>query len=92
MEESHMTEVMTQLMLFASILAPIILAITEAVKRTEKVSAKLLPFVALGLGILIGFAAQPFTDLDLALRLWAGGLAGLAATGLFELGTNRSKE
>jgi hypothetical protein len=87
-----MTDVMTQLMLFASILAPIILAVVEAVKRTEKVSAKLLPFVALALGILIGFAAQPFTDLDLALRLWAGGLAGLAATGLFELGTNRSKE
>lgn len=83
---------MVEVMIFASILAPIIFALTEAIKRTEKVAPKLLPFVALALGILIGFAAQPFTDLDLALRLWAGGLAGLAATGLFELGTNRAKE
>lgn len=83
---------MTDVMIFASILAPIIFAIVEAVKRTDKVAAKVLPFVALGLGVLIGFAAQPFTDMDVVMRLWAGGLAGLAATGLFELGTNRSKE
>ena len=37
-------------------------------------------------GIFIGFAASLFTDLDLVLRLWVGGLAGLSATGLFELG------
>jgi len=36
-------------------------------------------------GIFIGFAASLFTDLDLVLRLWVGGLAGLSATGLFEL-------
>jgi len=27
----------------------------------------------------------PFTEMGLVLRLWAGGLAGLSATGLFEL-------
>ncbi|BAQ08829.1 predicted protein [Bacillus sp. OxB-1] len=37
------------------------------------------------MGIFVGFAASPFTDLDVVLRLWAGGLAGLSATGLFEL-------
>lgn len=40
------------------------------------------------IGLLIGVVAYPFTELDLTLRLWAGGLAGLSATGLFELAFN----
>ncbi|SEQ11509.1 hypothetical protein SAMN04487883_10344 [Bacillus licheniformis] len=42
------------------------------------------------IGLLIGAAAYPFTDLELVLRLWSGGLAGLTATGLFEIGKNRN--
>ena len=85
-------DLFAQLMIFSGILAPVVLAITEAVKRIGKVPTKYLPLVALGLGILIGFAAEPFTDLSMVVRLWAGGISGLAATGLFEIKTDRSKE
>lgn len=46
----------------------------------------IMPAVSFFLGIAFGAVAYPFTDLDPVLRLWAGGFAGLAATGLFEIG------
>ena len=76
---------MTEIMIFATILAPIILAVTELFKRTFNLPKTIIPLIALAVGLFIGFAASPFSDLDLTLRLWSGGLAGLAATGLFEL-------
>lgn len=80
---------MQEVLLFATILAPIILALVEVVKKTVNVKVNLIPLIALVIGLVVGFASQPFTDLDLVLRLWAGGLAGLTATGMFELVTNR---
>lgn len=82
---------MTAVLLFATLLAPIILALVELIKRTvEGLPKNYVPLIAFAVGIIVGYAAQPFTDLDLVLRLWSGGLAGLAATGLFELGNDRS--
>ncbi|MNW69413.1 hypothetical protein D3C74_484100 [compost metagenome] len=54
-------------------------------KITVNVPKNLLPWIGLAIGLLIGWAAYPFSDLDLTLRLWGGALAGLSATGLFEL-------
>lgn len=76
---------MADVLIFSAILAPIITALVEMVKKAINVPVNFLPVIALLIGLLIGFAAQPFTDLDYVNRLWAGGLAGLAATGLFEL-------
>ncbi len=78
---------MTTVLIFATILAPIILAVTELFKRTFTLPKTIIPLIAFAVGLFIGFAASPFTELDIVLRLWAGGLAGLAATGIFELGT-----
>lgn len=78
---------MTEILIFATLIAPIILAVTELFKRTFSLSKTIIPLIAFAVSIFIGFAALPFSDLDLTLRLWSGGLAGLAAIGLFELGT-----
>ncbi|WP_432355337.1 holin [Sporosarcina sp. A2] len=78
---------MTDVLIFATIIAPIILAVTELFKRTFTLPKTIIPLIAFAVGLFIGFAASPFTELDIALRLWSGGLAGLAATGIFELGT-----
>lgn len=75
---------MQEVLLFATVIAPIILALVELIKKSVSFKATLVPLVAVVVGLFIGFAAQPFTDLDLVLRLWAGGLAGLSATGLYE--------
>lgn len=80
---------MSEVLVFATIISPVILALVNMVKGAFPIPKNLIPLAALVLGLVVGFAAQPFTELDLTLRLWAGGLAGLAATGLFELVTPR---
>ncbi|MDQ0427663.1 hypothetical protein QOZ98_000488 [Planomicrobium stackebrandtii] len=76
---------MAAVLIFAAVLAPIITALVEMIKKAVNMPINFIPVLALLVGLLIGLIAQPFTDLDYVNRLWAGGLAGLAATGLFEL-------
>lgn len=79
---------MDEMLILATIIAPMALALTEMFKRTSTVNTNYLPFVALGVGFFIGYASFPFTDLDLIERLWSGGVAGLTATGLFEVSSH----
>lgn len=72
-------------LLFGTILAPIILAALEGLKRAIPIPRNSVPLVAVVVGMLIGLATYKFTDLDWSLRLWSGALAGLSSTGLFEL-------
>ncbi|MGD6899352.1 holin [Bacillus infantis] len=81
---------METVLVLATIILPIVLAFVELIKRTVDLPKNLLPLIALIVGLIIGASASPFTDLDIILRMWAGAFAGLAATGLFELGNNRS--
>ncbi|QKS71958.1 holin [Paenalkalicoccus suaedae] len=82
-------DLVTQILIFATFLAGIVGALVEVSKQTFNYPKNYVPLVALVLGGLVGFAAAPFTDLDVGLRLWAGCLAGLSATGLFELVSKR---
>lgn len=82
---------MPEVLLFSVVLAPIILALVELIKKTTGLNVKLVPLLAFVVGIVVGLAAYPFTDLEFGLRLWAGGLAGLSATGLFEIGSKSSE-
>ncbi|MDQ0205830.1 holin [Alkalicoccobacillus murimartini] len=77
------------ILMLATLISPVVLALVELVKRTVNLPKKYLPLLALALGLFVGGLSFPLTDLDLATRLWAGGLAGLSATGLFELSKNR---
>ena len=78
-------EILDDVMAFASILAVFVLALVQLVKNSINIPRNAVPMIGLLIGLLIGAAAYPFTELDIVLRLWAGGLAGLSATGLFEL-------
>lgn len=82
---------MDQILIFATILAPIILAFFELVKRTVPIRKNLIPLAALVIGLFVGAIAIPFTDLGLVYRLWAGAFGGLASVGLFEIGHKTSK-
>ena len=86
------TDVMKEVMIFATLLSPIVLALIEGAKRTVTIPKNYIPLTAFVVGIFIGFLAEPFTNLDTVLRLWAGGFAGLSATGLFELIKKSSKK
>lgn len=77
--------VLDDVMAFASMLAVFVLALVQLVKKSIKLPRNAVPVVGFMIGLLTGAAAYPFTELNIVLRLWAGGLAGLSATGLFEL-------
>lgn len=83
---------MNEVLLFSTVISPVILGLVELCKRTINIKATYIPLVAFVVGLIVGFISQPFTELDLVLRLWSGGLAGLSATGLFEMMNNRNKE
>jgi hypothetical protein len=78
-------DALNNVLAFATLISVFVLALVQLVKTTVSVPKNLLPWIGLVIGLLIGWAAYPFSDLELTLRLWGGGLAGLSATGLFEL-------
>ncbi|WP_182200078.1 holin [Paraliobacillus salinarum] len=80
---------MEQVLIFATVLLPIVTAVVELVKRTVSLPKNIIPLISLVIGLVVGAAGYPFSDLELILRLWAGGFAGLAGTGLFELAVNK---
>ncbi|RZT21954.1 holin family Hol44 protein (superfamily V) [Fictibacillus sp. BK138] len=77
--------------MFSSLLAPLVTALMELLKRTFPIPKKYIPLTSFFVGLIVGILAYPFTDMDVVLRLWSGGIAGLAATGLYEIG-KRSKK
>ncbi|ASA26515.1 holin [Paenibacillus donghaensis] len=76
---------MEQVLAFATVLAVFIVALVQLIKKTIKLPRNALPLIGLVAGLAVGAVAYPFTELTWVLRLWSGGLAGLSATGLFEL-------
>lgn len=66
-------EILDDVMAFASILAVFVLALVQLVKNSINIPRNAVPIIGLLIGLLIGAAAYPFTELDIVLRLWAGG-------------------
>ncbi|UUI41194.1 holin [Oceanobacillus oncorhynchi] len=83
---------MQEILVLATLLAPIITGVVQALKVGFTIKKNLLPFVAVITGILLGYMAWPFSDIEAVSRVWAGGMAGLASVGLFELGNQRQGE
>lgn len=82
---------MVEILAMATVIAPVTGGVVQAVKKATNVNKRYLPAVATLTGIVLG-AAATFLDADIYLRIWAGGISGLAATGLFELGKNAKKD
>lgn len=78
---------MVEILAMATVIAPVTSGVVQVVKQATQVNNRYLPAVATVLGMGLGAAAY-FLDAELGLRVWAGGISGLAATGLFELGKN----
>ena len=83
---------MSEILLLATLIAPIVTGVVQAVKVGFTITKNYLPLIAVTLGVALGFVAYPFSDISTAARIWAGGIAGLASVGLFELGNSRKGE
>lgn len=75
---------MSEILLLATAIAPLTAGAVQVVKTVFNVNGRFLPAVAVLVGVGLGAGAM-FLDADLGLRLWAGGISGMAATGVFEL-------
>ena len=82
---------MTEILAMATVLMGITSGVVQAVKKATQVNKRYLPVVATVLGMGLGAAAY-FLDAEIGLRVWAGGVSGLASVGLFELGKNTKGE
>nr|WP_258833932.1 holin [Peribacillus frigoritolerans] len=80
---------MQQVLIFTTILAPVVAAMVQVIKQTVSLPNNILPILSLVIGLGVGSVAFPFTDMDLVLRLWSGAFAGLGGTGLYELVAKR---
>ncbi|WP_054948990.1 holin [Numidum massiliense] len=76
---------MEAMLVLVTVISPITVAFVEVLKRSFGVPTRLLPLISLAAGVVLGLAFYPFTSASADLRAWAGALAGLAATGLFEV-------
>lgn len=76
---------MIQILTMATIIAPVTWGVVEAVKRATQLKKRYIPLMSLFIGVALGAVAF-FLNADFIVRMWAGGISGLAATGLFELG------
>lgn len=74
-----------EVLITASILVPIVTALTGVLKAMFNLKKNFLPVISVVIGLLVGLAIAPFTELAFDVRLWIGGLAGLAGTGFYEL-------
>lgn len=83
---------MTEILAMATVIAPVTSGVVQAIKKGTQINDNLLPISAILVGIILGILATFFIDVGTVERVWAGGISGLAATGLFELGKNTKEE
>ncbi|MUN75572.1 holin [Enterococcus casseliflavus] len=79
---------MKAILIATSVIAPLVVGVTGLIKTQVK-NYDILPVINVIAGILLGVLfALSFVQEDLVLYAWAGAVAGLAASGLFDLGSS----
>lgn len=76
----------TEVLALATAISIIVGILTQIVKKFtgDSVNNKYMPLVSIAFGLIVGALIYPFTDMNLTLRLWAGFMAGLMASGLYD--------
>lgn len=82
---------MVEILALATIIAPVTNGVVEGIKRMTGLNKRYLPAVAVFVGLVLGSIAF-FLEAELIVRLWAGGISGLASVGLFEIKKNAKED
>jgi len=69
---------------FVALVMQLVKMTYSAARSGKELNHNWIPLLSVLVGVAIGAAVAPFTTLDLVLRLWAGGLSGFMASGLYE--------
>lgn len=83
-----MSNDITQLLLIATAIVPFVNAIVGLIRKSvPSIKANYLPLISLGVGVVIGavFAYLPNVEYSAVQLALAGGIAGMAACGVFDI-------
>ncbi|KOP78671.1 hypothetical protein AMS59_12715 [Lysinibacillus sp. FJAT-14745] len=83
---------LTNIFMIAMVMVAIVLAVAEVLKNTFKISTQFMPITSVVIGIFIGVICWPLTEYPLYMMLMAGFIAGLTASGTFDLLKAAKKE
>lgn len=76
---------LTNLFLIALTILAIVTAFVEVLKKTFKIKSRFLPVTSLVTGIFVALIFWPLTEFDVYYMIVVGLIAGLAASGTFDL-------
>jgi len=83
---------LTNIFMIAMVMVAIVLSVSEVLKRTFKINTQYIPITSVVIGIFIGLVFWPISDYPVYVMLMAGFVAGLTASGTFDLLKAAKKE
>jgi len=76
---------LTNIFTLAAIMVAIVLAVADVLKKTYKINTQYMPITSVVIGIFIGLICWPLSEYPVYVMLIAGFVAGLIASGTFDL-------
>ncbi|MFA1738423.1 holin [Lysinibacillus fusiformis] len=83
---------LTNIFMIAMVMVAIVLAVAEVFKKTFNLNTKYMPITSVVIGIFIGLVLWPLSEYPMYIMLIAGFIAGLSASGTFDLLKAAKKE
>lgn len=83
---------LTNIFMIAMVMVAIVLAVSEVLKKTFNLNTQYMPITSVVIGIFIGLVLWPLASYPLYVMLIAGFIAGLTASGTFDLLKAAKKE
>ncbi len=83
---------LTNIFMIAMVMVAIVLAVTEVLKKTFNLNTQYMPITSVVIGIFIGLVLWPLSEYPLYVMLMAGFIAGLTASGTFDVLKAAKKE
>lgn len=82
---------MGQILVYATILAPIVTGLVQITKGVVGANGKLIPLMSVAIGVAVGLAYGWTVDGEAVLYMWGGLLAGMSSVGVYELVKNNGE-
>ncbi|WDV05051.1 MULTISPECIES: holin [Lysinibacillus] len=83
---------LTNIFMIAMMMVAIVLAVSEILKKTFNLNTQYMPITSVVIGIFIGLVLWPLAEYPMYVMLMAGFIAGLTASGTFDLLKAAKKE
>ncbi|MEY9976601.1 hypothetical protein [Lysinibacillus sp. RC79] len=83
---------LTNIFMIAMVMVAIVLAVAEVLKKTFNINTQYMPITSVVIGIFVGFVFWPLADYPMYVMVISGFIAGLTASGTFDVLKAAKKE